>query len=106
MEIVIVRREHKAWGIDGHLYINRQRVCDTVEHPTRHLPQGEYMIRPSAICRQHLDRSIPQPFRHGDVRGEPLLCRIHVRSARCLARPHNHIGFQGFQDRYGIRRLV
>ena len=66
MEFVIVRQEKKAWGIDGHLYINRQRVCDTVEHPTRHLPQGEYMIRPSAICRQHLDRSIPQPFRHGD----------------------------------------
>lgn len=66
MEIKIVRVARNSWGIDGHLYINRQRVCDTVEHPTCHLPQGEYMIRPSAICRQHLDRSIPQPFRHGD----------------------------------------
>lgn len=44
MEIVIVRQEHKPWGIDGHLYINRQRVCDTVEHPTCHLPGGEYMV--------------------------------------------------------------
>ena len=44
MEIIIVRQEHKPWGIDGHLYINRQRVCDTVEHPTRHLPAGEYSV--------------------------------------------------------------
>lgn len=53
MEIVIVRQEHKPWGIDGHLYINRHRVCDTVEHPHRHLPQGTYEI-------------INNPFRHGD----------------------------------------
>ncbi len=55
MEITIVRQEHKPWGIDGHLYINRKRVCDTVEHPTRRKPEGEYMIG--------LDDN---PFRHGD----------------------------------------
>ena len=44
MEMVIVRQEHKPWGIDGHLYINRKRICDTVEHPSRHLPAGEYII--------------------------------------------------------------
>ncbi len=55
MEIVIVRQEHKPWGIDGHLYINRQRVCDTVEHPTRYLPQGEYSLDLQS-----------NPFRHGD----------------------------------------
>ena len=55
MEIIIVRQEHKPWGIDGHLYINRQRVCDTVEHPTCCRPQGEYQVA--------LDNN---PFRHGD----------------------------------------
>lgn len=55
MEIVIVRQEHKRWGIDGHLYINRQRVCDTVEHPEIHLPAGEYTIDIQT-----------SPFRHGD----------------------------------------
>ena len=25
MEIIIIRQEHKPWGIDGHLYINRKR---------------------------------------------------------------------------------
>lgn len=55
MEIVIVRQEAKSWGIDGHLYINRKRVCDTVEHPTCRKPQGTYEIDLGT-----------NPFRHGD----------------------------------------
>lgn len=55
MEIVIVRQDHKPWGIDGHLYINRNRVCDTVEHPTRHFPAGTYPLDIQTF-----------PFRHGD----------------------------------------
>ena len=73
MEIVIVRQEHKPWGIDGHLYINRKRVCDTVEHPTCHLPGGEYIIpslgaEGSSLSETaHSERhSVPLPFRHGD----------------------------------------
>ena len=55
MEIVIVRGDPKPWGIDGHLYINRKRICDTVEHPTRCKPNGTYLVE--------LDNN---PFRHGD----------------------------------------
>jgi hypothetical protein len=55
MEITIVRGDPKPWGIDGHLYINRKRICDTVEHPTRHKPNGTYSVE--------LDNN---PFRHGD----------------------------------------
>ena len=55
MEITIVRGDPKPWGIDGHLYINRKRICDTVEHPTHHMPQGAYSIG--------FDNN---PFRHGD----------------------------------------
>ncbi len=55
MEIQLVRIAHKPWGIDGHLYINRRRICDTVEHPTCRKPSGEYNIA--------LDTN---PFRHGD----------------------------------------
>lgn len=55
MEIEIVRVAHKRWGIDGHLYINRRRICDTVEHPTCRKPQGTYEI--------DLETN---PFRHGD----------------------------------------
>ena len=55
MEIQIIRVAHNHWGIDGHLYINRKRICDTVEHPTCRKPQGTYQID----LRTH-------PFRHGD----------------------------------------
>lgn len=69
MEMVIVRQEHKPWGIDGHLYINRKRICDTVEHPSRHLPAGEYIIS-SLDCFSSLSlgegRGEVFRFRHGD----------------------------------------
>lgn len=55
MEIVIIRQEHKPWGIDGHLYINRKRICDTVEHPRWHRPAADYTIELET-----------NPFRHGD----------------------------------------
>lgn len=66
MEIVIVRQEHKPWGIDGHLYINRIRICDTVEHPKRHLPAGEYQITNNKCRMTNSESKIPFPFRHGD----------------------------------------
>lgn len=78
MEIVIVRGDPKPWGIDGHLYINRKRICDTVEHPTHHMPQGEYQItlpfRGEGLCPigqpVAAHRTLSEvgffPFRHGD----------------------------------------
>ena len=96
MEIQIVRLNHKPWGIDGHLYINRRRICDTVEHPTRHLPAGEYILSSlgaegsslseasslgaagsslseaspfspfSPLSEAPIPIPIPFPFRHGD----------------------------------------
>lgn len=61
MEIIIVRQEHKPWGIDGHLYINRTRICDTVEHPSRHLPAGEYIMDSFSST----DTTITPPYREG-----------------------------------------
>ena len=72
MEITLVRQEHKPWGIDGHLYVNRKRICDTVEHPTRHLPEGDYIISSlgaigsSLSAAAHSKGNLPSPFRHGD----------------------------------------
>lgn len=63
MEIVIVRGDPKPWGIDGHLYINRKRICDTVEHPKCHLPSGEYQI--TLPSREETEVGF-FPFRHGD----------------------------------------
>ena len=68
MEIVIVRGEHKPWGIDGHLYIHRKRICDTVEHPTCYLPSGKYIISSLSEASPLSDEIalIKAPFRHGD----------------------------------------
>ena len=66
MEITIVRSDPKPWGIDGHLYINRKLICDTVEHPTRHLPPGEYQITNDKSQITNMESWIPLPFRHGD----------------------------------------
>ena len=81
MEIIIVRQEHKPWGIDGHLYINRQRVCDTVEHPRFHLPQGTYEIINNKFEIIHGECTIPSPFRHGDgalssIHGEIIVGKL------------------------------
>lgn len=53
MDIQLVRTNYTQWGVEGHLYINRQHICDTVEHPTRHLPEGDYPVTSF-------------PFTHGD----------------------------------------
>ena len=66
MEIVIVRQEPKPWGIDGRLSIGRQYLCDTVEHPTRHLPEGDYQITNDKSQMTNEECFIPSPFRHGD----------------------------------------
>ena len=86
MEITIIRQEHKPWGIDGHLYINRKRICDTVEHPKIHLPAGEYQITndPYVISKSEesqatsKDSWIPSPFRHGDGALASTHCEIIV----------------------------
>lgn len=66
MEMVLIRGDKRPWGIDGHLYINRKRVCDTVEHPRCHLPAGEYQITNDQSQMTNGEWTIPNPFRHGD----------------------------------------
>ncbi len=69
MEIVIARQDLKPWGIDGRLYINRKHICDTVEHPSKHLPAGKYIISSldcfSSLSFEEGRREVCR-FRHGD----------------------------------------
>jgi len=44
MNIYIKRYHHSRWGVDGECFIDNQKACDTVEHPTAYLPAGEYTI--------------------------------------------------------------
>lgn len=66
MDIQLVRTNYTQWGVEGYLYINRQRICDTVEHPTRHLPEGDYQITNDKSQMTNEECFIPSPFRHGD----------------------------------------
>ena len=45
MEIELIRTKKKEWGVDGMLRIRGEKVCDTVEHPTKYLPEGRYELR-------------------------------------------------------------
>ena len=44
MNIYIKRYHHSRWGVDGECFIENQKACDCVEHPTAYLPAGEYSI--------------------------------------------------------------
>ena len=44
MNIIIYRRRSSRWGVDGTLVIKGVKVCNTLEHPERLLPAGEYKI--------------------------------------------------------------
>ena len=44
MKIYIKRYHHSRWGVDGECFIENQKACDCVEHPTAYLPAGEYTI--------------------------------------------------------------
>ena len=73
MDIQIVRTNYTQWGVEGHLYINRKRICDTVEHPRHHLPEGDYIITSLSAgsvspfsAAAHSKGNLPSPFRHGD----------------------------------------
>lgn len=44
MNIVIQRIRNKYGALDGHLFIDGGKVCDTTENATFHLPEGSYRV--------------------------------------------------------------
>ena len=44
MNIILYRRRYSRWGVDGTLVIKGVKVCNTLEHPERLLPAGEYWV--------------------------------------------------------------
>ena len=55
MKIDIERHQHSRYGVDGTLRINNRRVCNTCEHPVKHLATGEYQVvikRNKELCRK------------------------------------------------------
>ena len=52
MNIVIKRIRVRPETIDGHLYIDGTKICDTAENATGALPEGEYQIHIQK-CKQY-----------------------------------------------------
>lgn len=67
MEILINRKHHSRWGIDGECIINGRKICDTVEHPTAFRPPGEYRITKSAFSRYFMRGNGPMKSVRGEI---------------------------------------
>ena len=73
MDIHIKRYSYSRWGIDGELSIGGAHICDTVEHPTQHLPPGVYPITLRLMVLRHGNG----PFRN--TQGEICVGRCCLR---------------------------
>ena len=65
MEIIIYRRRFTRWGVDGTLVIKGTKVCNTIEHPERYLPAGDYEIAFVSIANK--SRKMPVILRKGQT---------------------------------------
>ena len=52
MNIIIKRIRVRPETIDGHLYIDGTKICDTAENTTKALPEGEYLVS-IIYCKQY-----------------------------------------------------
>ena len=57
MELLLIRNKRKQYYIDGILYINNERFCDTDENAFTSLPAGKYTIT-RVMCKQY-ERNMP-----------------------------------------------
>ena len=94
MNIIIYRRRFTRWGVDGTLVIKGVKVCNTLEHPERLLPAGEYKIALLSVVmnkdekksgkKNQLSKKMPIILKKGshiptDVSRSPISCLAMVR---------------------------
>ena len=65
MEIIIYRPRFTRWGVDGTLVIKGTKVCNTIEHPERYMPAGDYEIAFVSIANK--SRKMPVILRKGQA---------------------------------------
>lgn len=92
MNIYIKRYHHSRWGVDGECFIENQKACDTVEHPTAYLPAGEYTITKNN-------------YRNYFVRGNGPM--MNTKGGICLGR-HELQGFvlETAQEYWKVRKRI
>ena len=64
MKITITRHNYSRYGVDGTLSIGGKRICNTCEHPEKHLPTGTYVIK---IERNKKLQRIAPTFQNGAI---------------------------------------
>ena len=92
MNIYIKRYHHSRWGVDGECFIENQKACDTVEHPSAYLPAGEYTISKNN-------------YRNYFVRGNGPM--MNTKGEICLGR-HELQGFvlETVQEYWKVRKRI
>ena len=92
MNIYIKRYHHSRWGVDGECFIDNQKACDCVEHPTAYLPAGEYTINKNN-------------YRNYFVRGNGRM--MNTKGEICLGR-HELQGFvfETAQEYWKVRKRI
>ena len=92
MKIYIKRYHYSRWGVDGECFIDNQKACDCVEHPTAYLPAGEYTIN-------------KENYRNYFVRGNGPM--MNTKGEICLGR-HELQGFilETSQEYWKVRKRI
>ena len=92
MNIYIKRYHHSRWGVDGECFIDNQKACDCVEHPTAYMPAGEYTINKNN-------------YRNYFVRGNGPM--MNTKGEICLGR-HELQGFvlETAQEYWKVRKRI
>ena len=92
MNIYIKRYHYSRWGVDGECFIDNQKACDCVEHPTAYLPAGEYTISKNN-------------YRNYFVRGNGPM--MNTKGEICLGR-HELQGFvlETAQEYWKVRKRI
>jgi hypothetical protein len=67
MDIEIKRKYFSRWGVDGECHINGKKVCDTVEHPAKHRPCGEYKVTKTNFNRYFMQGNGPMKSIQGEI---------------------------------------
>lgn len=108
MNIIINRRHYSSYGIDGTLNINDQYVCDTCEHPDKHIATGQYNVCIAhnkelrrkvpylTSCEASGNRGLPPFMRTGNgpfklrdgsiIVGKHHIAGVLINSAKCFNR--------------------
>ena len=82
MNIILYRRRYSRWGVDGTLVIKGVKVCNTLEHPERLLPAGEYWVDLYSVVMSKEEKMSGN--KNLQSKKMPILVKKGVRSSKYI----------------------